>query len=234
MLTPSDIKEMVRRISSVVLKTTLPLYTFSNNRYAIHSNGILFLGDNKVYLVTAEHTFDQMDPGELLIYQHGSFCCLEGNIIGNKTHDIALFEIEKSIADCLAENYMFIDRNHIAFNHIVEAKQKYLLIGYPSSKTKVLSMKIFEKPLVYHTSALKKQPTANEITFSYNKRKSITYDKKVYIFAPDPYGLSGCGLWYLSSFSQDINYKLVGIFKEYDRKKNVGVATHVRSLLEQV
>lgn len=231
MLKPEDIERVVHSISSMVLQATLPIYTFSKNRYAIHSNGILLLESNSYCLLTAEHTFENMDPGDLFIFQRGLFRHLEGKIIGNDFHDIALFEIDNNIADFLSENYIFINRARIAFDHIAEAKQKYLLIGYPSSKTKIIGFKILEKPLVYHTSAMKKQPNSNEITFEYNKRKSVTYEKRIYISAPDPDGLSGCGLWYVNSFSNNVDYGLVGVFKEFDRMKNVGTAAHVKSLL---
>lgn len=231
MLGPIDIKEVVDRISSVILKTTLPLYTLNKNRYTIHSNGVLLFDRNKAYILTTEHTFDKMDPGEIFIYLNGSFYCLEGKIKGDRTQDLAIFELDNSTAKDLTKSYAFIDRTQIEFEHLSEPKQKYLFIGYPSSKTKILGMKLFEKPLVYHTSSEQVQPNSDEIAFAYNKRKSVTYEKRVYTFAPDPNGLSGSGLWYIPSFSNKITFKLVGIFKEFDRKKNTGVATHVKSLI---
>lgn len=230
MITRDYIKLVEKIISDEVRKCTIAIYTLSNNTYTLHCNGVLFTDVKNFFIITAEHVFDGVQPSDLKIFQNGSFCNLEGTIVGDQMNDIALFKIDEAIVPDLIHNYQFLDRSNLLYNHQTESKQNYLFIGYPSSKTHIKRAIIFEKLQVYHSAGIPNKYKPNEIHFVYNKRKSVTYNKRGYTFAPDPDGLSGSGLWYISSYSEPIKYKLVGLFKEFDRKKNIGIATTIDSI----
>ena len=229
------IRQIVWNASSSILKHTIVIYSFIGKKHFIHCNGILFNHNQKSFIITAEHAFTNIQMGDLKIFRNGSFCFLEGTIIGHPVYDIALFELESNMASCLSEDYVFLEKESLLFNHRPEYKQNYLLVGYPTSKTVVKGLSIKEKLIVYHTTTLKIQPKSNEVLFSYNKRKSGKYDQKGFFFAPNPVGLSGSGLWYVEALSFDnIQYHLEGIFKEFEGKRNTGISTKIDCIKEQI
>ena len=223
---------MLRLLKSKLLNYTLVIYSFRHNKLFAYCNGVFFRDKNKLYILTAEHAFSKIHPGDLQILFEGLLVSLEGEIIGNTAYDLVLFEIDQHLGLHLLEKYDFLERDQLLFNYQPKENQTHLLIGYPSSKVTVRGLNIKEIPIIYQTSATADLSQPNNIKFFYHKRKSKKPGQKGYVIAPDPVGLSGSGLWYIKLDHNNLEFKLVGIFKEFDRKKNLGTAIRVDYLRE--
>jgi hypothetical protein len=227
-----QIEAFVKAVSQRILGHTIQIYCRNSQRLESYCTGVTIKLLNKLFIATSEHVFQNTDYGDLVVVHKGFPLNLEGTIHGHYANDIALFELDSNLATHLSNEYSFLEGDQIDFLHSVEYLQKYLLVGFPNTKTSVRGTKIKETPFVYHTEAVKIVNSKNEeFAINYKKRKSLKYNERSYTFVPDPIGLSGSGVWYIPRF--DINpdnkecFKLVGIFKEYIPKNNIGLVSKI-------
>ena len=230
-----QIETFVKEVSKKIIGSTIKIYCRTANKIVPYCTGVTARLSNKLFILTSEHAFQNTDYGDLIVIHKGFPLNLEGNIHGHKANDIALFELDPTLAGHLSNEYTFIETDRIEFNHSIKNIQNYLLIGFPNSKTTIKGTLVKETPLAYLTEPVNFKSNMEEIAISYKKRKSLKYNQKSYFFVPDPVGLSGSGLWYISKF--DINpeslnnFKLIGIFKEYNPKNNIGLVTRIETIL---
>jgi hypothetical protein len=117
--------------------------------------------------------------------------------------------------------------------------------GYPVSKTDVnmVSRKITKEPFVLHT--VPKPPSfyskngfhlEASILSSFHRRKSRFYGEDNYHLSPEPWGISGSGLWCIPSFAvpspEEAPFYLVGIMTEYYQQKSFFHANHIREAVK--
>ncbi|MBA9077533.1 hypothetical protein [Rufibacter quisquiliarum] len=209
---------------------------------------------NKHFLITAAHVSDDKD---IYILKDGSELRFAGKLTSvinekreNDKFDFSFLELDEQSIIIANEHFVFLEENILLLNHSITdniGKPQYFLCGFPSSKTtwKYKTDKIITDPFLFTTKTkeLTKPiqdkgfvPEAN-IVLDYDKEKILTFGSNMILTGPDPYGISGCPLWFFPRILTD-NYipdsnnlvlpvKLIGIMIEYHKDEKIMVGTRI-------
>ena len=206
----------------------------------VHGTGVLLRIQNLHLLVSAAHVFDDFD--KLLIpVNNGKFMFHPGGeIIINspKTFreddnlDIGVLILDLESINELKSTYKFLEHEQISINHVFDETQDYMIFGFPSTwSNRSATRKSFHIRPFYNFA----NPVNNSeyekfnrkhylnIIVEYNRKYAINAKSKSLSYGPNLHGMSGCGLWNLSSFPK---VKLVGIMTDWpikNRKRIIGI-----------
>jgi hypothetical protein len=149
----------------------------------------------------------------------------------NDKIDIAVIKLKKESITILEKKYDFIEFSEVGINYSIKDSLEYLSVGYPATYSKCNRFKsIFKsKPFYYLTKTAKRdiyeQLECNQsynIITHYDKKNVVSLKSNVVNMGPDPYGISGSGLWATSVIEKNsvfyIDKKLVGIMTEWPLK----------------
>ncbi len=132
----------------------------------------------------------------------------------------------------LLEQYSFLNSNLLDINHNLTNKQQYLMAGFPVSKTKIYGKTHKREELVSLTKPSKDEKY-RELNFKKDDHIIVDIDKvkdfnNINIISTPPhlYGVSGSGLWVMSSIFKP-EFMLVGIMTEWHKKNKVTVGTRI-------
>ncbi|KAB1070541.1 hypothetical protein F6U93_01810 [Tamlana haliotis] len=145
--------------------------------------------------------------------------------------DIAILKLDNESIEYVKKQYSFLNHSELGINHEVKELPYYTAIGFPCSKNKFnkFKNKLDSKPFIFNTmpakpeiySELNCKPFLNLIVH-YDKKNVIDYEKNLKITGPDPFGISGGGLWHvpvqLVEKGNKVNKKLVAILSEWPSK----------------
>lgn len=149
--------------------------------------------------------------------------------------DIAVVKLNPDLAAMIINSgYKFLNYHQIDTGISLEQNNILLLAGYPATKTAI----------DYRTNRLKFQPLIIRTTPFLKDLRSISYPKEFHhiakfsiksfkesttgtaMAAPQPYGMSGSGLWQLAKDDTGIIYPiLIGILSEYHENRSIVIAT---------
>lgn len=156
--------------------------------------------------------------------------------------DLSIVELEKQIWSKLKATFKFLDVKDIELEHKIERDSlKYLVFGYPGIDTfhNELTSRIESKAFAYLTGVAKFEgyekygcDAINHIFLAYPKKLQKVTKANKHEKPPEPYGISGCGLWKLTETEKSkFEISLVGIMIEFqNRHGRVLIASRLNRL----
>lgn len=242
-------------IAKVIADHTIQFFKSDDNGEPTpYGSGVLIELDNKFFMVTASHVIAE-NPKDLFTILPNKRLRLGGTLLtaplpdsGKREDDkidIAIMELAESVVQDLSHSFKFIQSSNIDINHKVAYEFKYLLLGYPETKTK----KVWNKPeivaKIFHFMSL---PDLNfdflKFGFEHFTHIAIQFEGKGVSWktgkkkaSPILNGISGSGLWYFKNFPAEKSietYQLVGIVIEqvYKRDHKAIIATKIGFVTE--
>ncbi len=215
----------INSISREILNYTPQLYyiekAFQDTTPKPLGSSVLYASENNSYLITAKHVFQNYDEWDIGFLLESTFYSLEGiqyKTTNNDT-DIAVCKLTERLSQILIEKYSFLNVNQIEANHkYTNFIPRYLEIGFPITKSKLKKhdKTIRVEPFIL-LSDIKKQSNEHVFIDIPKTRKAFNNDTPIRSL-PVLIGLSGSGLWHISSF-YDLKFKLVAIMIEWDDKE---------------
>lgn len=234
-----------------ILKYVRPLYIMRPGEvYSPLGTGVLFHVGENYFLCSAAHVFDdfdlvQEDCGEgceLVTFGQGQTVILDD--LGFRTPkgandpkrekdliDLAVMKLGSTNVQQIGPD-RFLSLSQLDFEDAGSYSSLYCALAYPASKNKLEWRKssdvITPSPLVYSLQKsspehFKKHELNSEqnLLFKFQRKRSKS-TKGLRVFAPDPHGMSGGGLWRYRKYdilnavdSQPPDFKLVGILIEW-------------------
>lgn len=212
-----------------------------------HASSVLITVNRKYFLITAGHTFEDVDISHIGIMIDHDFCTIGGglskiepnndNYEPNK-RDLSIFQLDDVTIKTFDEKYKFLGLEQIEFNHYSVESSQYLVVGYPEEMTRknFPTRSISPSALVMSTIGIAPEFYNLEninldnvlILFLGEFVSSITKKlKKV----PDMGGLSGGGVWIVFGNNNNYQYKLVSIVTGENSFKSHLYSTKIGSLL---
>ena len=215
-----------------------------------HASGVFAKIENKYFLLTAGHVIDDcVNDIYIVIKQGESLLKLGGEWTINKPEttrekdkiDVAILKLDNETIDKIDEAYRFIELDSIETNHSAKKLPMYLSLGFPASMSKYNSYKkeLKSTPFPYITMCaddsvyknLGCDPKVNLIAH-YDKKNVLDYKSNKKKIGPDPFGISGSGLWYIPvtevTKTFNINKKLVAIMTEWPlENRNYWIGTRI-------
>ncbi len=242
-----------------LINAVRPIYGASENEEPFHIGSSVLLKVEPLYFfVTAAHVIDFNEKTTLYIGGEKNLFQIEGECYitrsgdkqrTNDKYDVAFMNFSDDILNQLG-NIRFILPHEIDKNDIPSRGKAYLALGYPSSKNKSYShyqKKVKLDPLIFTGNSAESYSYSNlgvsnntHILIKFHKQKvKDEHGKKMQ--APDPYGMSGGGLWRLIDFrnvesigSNSLNAKLVGILIEWHKTEALMVALRLNLVIDAI
>ena len=154
-------------------------------------------------------------------------------------------QLDKEVAEAISQAYIFLTIDKIGHSHSAKKSNQYLVVGYPET-----NIRTTENTVYAGANILLLTSSNDEVYEYYNFNKQdhfllefagrgldLTTNKKSEKLA-DPYGMSGCGLWYISAaFDENkkliCNYMLIGVMTEFRKGKyHVLVGNRIEVLID--
>jgi len=248
-----DLMEKYRAIqfaeSKNAYKSTCHFVTIENGNPKPYGTGVFVEIDSNYFMLTASHVTDEIEiyirTGKNDVLKlGGDFTC---NIVANESerkkdkYDIAIIKLEDVTYDKIKDIYDFIPKQQLGINHKDIKSPQYSVVGFPASKSKFNKYKnsIKSIPFIYSTSPeidsvyreLKYNKLFNLIV-QFDKKNVINYVTKEKTVAPDLYGMSGGGLWFvplpIGKLSNNCIKSLVAIMTDWPTEnRNVMIGTRI-------
>jgi hypothetical protein len=229
-----------------VLPSTVTLYiSLEKGGDSIESlgSGILVQYEANYFLITAGHCLKQ-DKKVILsgILDGREFHNLKGVALvehGLKEKiDVGIVKLsDESIQACL-RNHQFIPQSQILNNSIVKQPADYFVAGFPNTKVQIQHRaKKVKKDLAPFLMQSRTPEYYQKLIFHpdeslllrFDKRRSTIWSSGEISMAPNPEGMSGCGIWYIPDYFvqnlDNITPMLSSIFIEYHPSYRTIVAT---------
>lgn len=203
--------------------------------YSPRASGVLVTTGKKYFIFTAAHVTDIQNNDSFILNTPAGIIEIkafvrETNFRNNGRIDMAFIELPDKVGILLAEYYQFLPLSQIHHSHQVEENIQYLVLGFPGKSIRkeddnAITEAVFHflkgaKNNVYEKYSLMKEHHY-VLNFAGKGRSLITKEKMN--VDPEPYGLSGCGLWLITGrLIEDqvkCDYCLIGIMTELRKGK---------------
>ena len=125
------------------------------------ASSVLLRVDGVKFLLTAGHVLQNQDYTDIGVVVNDIFYILLGEVkffnpAESKTNDkidLTVWKLEDSVASDLEQKYNFLDLEQLDLNHSVAQEYRYILTGYPVTRSKIKKHidKIKVDPFVYLT-----------------------------------------------------------------------------------
>lgn len=215
-----------------------------------HASGVFAKIENNYFLLTAAHVIDDCEENIYIgIKQEEPLLRLGGEWTKNIPEttrekdkiDAAVLKLDDETIKKIGGAYQFIDINSIEINHSAKEMPMYLSLGFPATMSKFNSYKnkMVSKPFQYITMCAKEEVYAKlecdtiiNIVVYYDKNNVVDYSSGEKKNGPDPFGISGSGLWYVPETevlkTSGVNKKLVAIMTEWpSENRNYWIGTRI-------
>lgn len=239
------------KVVDVALKATCQLYQWKDgisDNFIANGCSILFQFNSSYYLFSNAHVLaDNMLGETFLLLKDNMSATLGGQIYftrmpatnnrNDDTLDIAIIKLKPELADMMLNSgYQFLNYSQVETGVTLIRGNILLLAGYPATKTQVdyQTNKLKFSPLVVRTTPFLKD--LKNISFPKEFHHIATFPRKsfqesttrIQIAAPQPYGISGSGLWILAKDSDtNIHPILIGILSEYHENRSIVISTKI-------
>ncbi|MEJ7679800.1 MAG: hypothetical protein WKG06_18480 [Segetibacter sp.] len=154
-------------------------------------------------------------------------------------------QLDKEVAEAISQAYNFFTIDKIGHSHLAKKSNQYLVVGYPETNIRA------KRKTVYTGANILLLASAKDEVYEYykfnkedhfllgfaGKGLDLTTNKKSEKLG-DPYGMSGCGLWYISAAFDDnkkliCDYMLIGIMTEFKKDKyDVLIGNRIEFLID--
>lgn len=254
------IAELSIEAAREILKYTPQLYRKLGSSEPIQvepwATGILLEIDCVNFLITAAHVLEEnkqpINPEDIGIMVGNTFHILNGFIkySGTGLHkqnikiDLTVWRLDdQGIVNDIKQKYDFLSFNHIEIDHTTSNQFDYLIVGFPVTKSKLKNKTktIRAQPFIFLTNNADEKKleslgfeSHSNVIVNYRKRKIKNGVGKI-VQGPDPYGLSGCGLWYFPNKTSTIvggTTRLVAIMTEWDQNSSTLIGTRIHIVTE--
>lgn len=249
-----DFKEATDVLSPQLLPSVQPIYGADQEGLPFQIGSAIFIKiENLHFLVTAAHVLEWNKETSLYVGTGSKLSLVDGqfHILSNGgTNQIDLaFMLIKNEIQVKFKNIRFIGINELDVNDDGNKSHAYLVLGFPNSKNKSINKhkKIVKpNPLIFTGVSGFKKNTYDKLNIyeethllvKYNKRKIQDESDKI-MFAPDPIGISGGGVWRIRQYGkldtyQSKNYepKLVAVLIEWHREHAALMSIRVSALVQ--
>lgn len=232
-------RELQSEANKDAYKVTCHFLTIKDKVAHPHGSGVFIKVENQYFVLTAAHVVDYMHNDVFVGIDNKTLLKLggewTGNIPANKREndriDTAILKLDDISIKKVKAKYEFLDISEVGINHNFEIMPKYQSVGFPASQSKYNKFKneTKSKPFLFTTmpadkeiyEELKCKEFTNFIVH-YDKKKVRNYKTDKLQTGPDPFGISGSGLWYtpvqLKEKGEKVEKKLVGIMTEWPIK----------------
>ena len=224
------------RLSEPVLLHTIQFFTNDHpeNPYTIpkpHGSGVLLRDGDRFFIATASHVVEDREKTHIGVYTPKKDFFEIGTILNTPTGrsetdnfiDIAIWVVEPEYAEDIAPIDRWYDLRDAVTGHKETLEERYLVVGFPATKVEIKTRRqaIIQSPFKFHTRGRSQTPDGRRARKDESKNFLIEFHKDKIAnlkdgrreMAPDPHGISGCGLWYFDEYLQ--RYRLVGIMTEW-------------------
>lgn len=215
-----------------------------------YGSGVLVTYEGEYFLFSAGHVFSGVDISYLGVNLPDGFTPFIGHCNfmptdrdkdhPNNRADVAVLRLETRFAQDIGRFYRYLPIDNVAIGNVIPVTNKYYILGYPASRFRI-------NPKT-NTAAIREFRFVTKIEMDFRKWHRLNKDKKTNyllkfcrkhvtrlsdgkkIWAPIPYGISGCGLW----VEKDGQPLLIGIMNEYSLKESVMIGTRTDYYTEVV
>lgn len=221
-----------------------------------HGSGVFIEIDSSYFLITAAHVVDDKEHDIYVGIDTHEGLTLGGELTKNTAPghrdddkiDISILKLNQETLDKLGDKYEFVKQNELGINHEYKLMPMYTSVGFPASKSKYNSFKeeIKSKPFIYTTmpaepaiyDELNCESFANLIVH-YDKEKVKDFSTGNILTGPDPFGISGSGLWFtapqMKAKGEHIDKKLVAIMTEWPKEnRKYWIGTRIDIITEVI
>jgi hypothetical protein len=227
-------RNKISELSEKIRSSTVQLFTLENlSTPKSLGTGVLLFTNNKYLILTASHvaesSFYVVAKNELKFIS-GEYV-EEGRKFTGKI-DLSYIILDDEVAGFLSQDYKFLSDMDILVSYKPNPNMlNYILVGYLEKTTKIDST----KNMIYTVASTFNLKMANEKAHEFHKinndyqilldfkGKLENYKSNKKEKIPDPYGLSGSGLWGLfhkpDSQKYELECKLIGIMTEFRKGK---------------
>lgn len=196
-----------------------------------HGSGVLTRLGDRHFIITASHVVEDHDKTVIGVYTQKKDFFQLGPFVNtptaesenNNNTDIAVWFIEPDIVEDIAPLDWWYDLRDACYEHEESPEQRYLVYGFPATKVdiKLKEKELRQDPFKFqtrgysHTSEGKRarKNEAINLLVEFHRKKVADVATGHREWAPDPHGMSGCGLWYLDPETR--RYHLAGIMIEW-------------------
>jgi len=228
---------------------TVPIYVSSRPVEHVGSGVLLKLGEER-FLLTAAHVADNRDRGDLYLGGEQTPVRITGTVTSSKTPDgnrdsdkvdAAVIHLSRETVAHM-EDALFLTAGEL---DVAEPRHDdfFLVAGYPCSKQRLPRAGDTITAYLYPFVAVSKPETdydqpldpATHIKLGFSKGEMWRADVGR-VTAPDPYGLSGCGIWWLNGYAEAHPNppQLAGIITEWRPRAGHLLGSRVNVLLSAV
>lgn len=206
-------RELQSEANKDAYKVTCHILKMENKVAHPHASGVFVKVGDFHFLFTAAHVIDEQHNDIFIGIENKTLLKLGGEWTGNIPYDkrendridTAILKLDEISTEKVKAKYEFLDISDVGINHNFEIMPKYQSVGFPSSQSKYNKFKneTKSKPFLFTTmpaekdiyEELKCEDFTNFIVH-YDKKKIKDYKTDKLQTGPDPFGISGSGLWY--------------------------------------
>lgn len=246
-------------IASDIAKWTPQLFTVKTHVNKLppqaFGSSVLLTVERRYFLITAAHCVHGINLEYLGIMIGNDFCSIGGNLLyfepneeifNPNNSDIAVFELHDDTVEAMREKYEFMSWDKVRLQHQSNEYAKYLIFGYPASKTTkhFPTKQVIPEPLVLRTIGIPDNYYTNE-KVDRNKTFILFADQRSVGRAnsenieelPELGGISGCGVWQIFDLTtNNPKYGLVALITGEGGNKTVLYCSridHVGNILKR-
>jgi hypothetical protein len=205
--------------------------------YRPHGSGVLAKIQDRYLIFTASHVTEDITVHPLYINTRVGIqivvgFCRETDLKMEKFTDVAYILLDKMLGLLLSETYEFLPLDKISHSHRPLLATNYMICSYPEKNIRIDKA----TQMVYTGTSHFLLSMADEKVFDYygldkEKNYAIKFGGKGKDLESgvktrkidDPYGISGCGLWFLKpkivNDKIQIDYYLIGIMIMFKKAK---------------
>ena len=193
-----------------------------------YGSGILIKISNAHFLATAAHVTENLNEyNTLFIKGPGYFIPVLGDLretdISIKKHaDLAYIKLHDSIIDPILKRHNFLSLGKILGNHTLLDAAQYCILGFPEKNIRVENGKIQTGASYYIVKPSKEKvynhynfDTSSFVLFEFKGKGEEVITGQTSQKIDDPYGISGCGIWFIKINSIEnnisVDYFLIGL-----------------------